>query len=52
MLLPGDLTCSLCPPHLTSTYTYGVTIAPKVCNGVVKVVSGGDWLILAGGWWW
>ena len=52
MLLPGDLTSSFCPPHPTSTYTCGVTITPKVCSGVVEVVSGGDWLILVGGWWW
>lgn len=25
----GDLNPSLCPPHFTSTYTYGVTIAPS-----------------------
>ena len=22
------------PPYLTSTYTYGVTIAPMVCGGL------------------
>ena len=22
-----------CPPHLISTYTCGVTIAPRVCDG-------------------
>ena len=52
MLLPGDLNSSSCPPHPTNTYTCRVTIASKVCSGVVKVVSGGDWLILVGGWWW
>ena len=52
MLLPGDLNSSSYPPHPTSTYTCRVTIASKVCSGVVEVVSGGDWLILVGGWWW
>ena len=28
-----DLNLSLYPPHSTSTYTYGVTIAPRVCGG-------------------
>ena len=34
----GDLNLSPCPPHLTSTYTCGVTIASRVCNGKVYVV--------------
>ena len=51
-LPPGDLNPDPCPPHPTSTYTCGVTIISNVCSGVVEVVSGGDWLILAGGWWW
>ena len=29
-LLPKDLNFSSYPPHPTSTYTYEVTIAPKV----------------------
>ena len=34
MKLPlGDLNLGSCPPHPISTYTYGVTIAPRVCNG-------------------
>ena len=33
-LPPGDLNFGLCPLlHSTSTYTCGVTIAPKVCDG-------------------
>ena len=32
-LLSEDLNPDLCPPHLTSTYTCGVTIAPMVCGG-------------------
>ena len=30
---PRDLNPGPCPLHLTSTYTYEVTIAPKVCGG-------------------
>ena len=51
-LLLGDLNPNPYPPHPTSTYTCGVTIATRVCGGVVEVVSVGDWLILASGWWW
>ena len=29
---PRDLNPGLCPPHPTSTYTYGVTIATRVCS--------------------
>ena len=29
----GDLNPNPCPPHSTSIYTCGVTIAPKVCGG-------------------
>ena len=29
-LPPGDLNSSPCPPHPTSSYTYGVTTAPRV----------------------
>ena len=32
-LPPRDLNLGIYPPHLTSTYTCGVTIAPKVCDG-------------------
>ena len=35
-LSPGDLNLGLCPPHPTSTYTCGVTIAPRVCGGPNK----------------
>ena len=28
--LPGDLNPDLCPPHLISTYTYGVTITLRM----------------------
>ena len=28
-----DLNPSSCPPHLTNTYTYGVTVASRMCNG-------------------
>ena len=51
-LLLGDLNPNPYPLHPTNTYTYRVIIAPRVCDGVVEVVSVGDWLILAGGWWW
>ena len=30
---PRDLNPDLYPPHLTITYTYGVTITPMVCGG-------------------
>ena len=30
---PRDLNPGPYPPHLTNTYTYGVTTAPKVCGG-------------------
>ena len=30
----GDLNSFFFPPHLTNTYTCGVTIVPKVCGGV------------------
>ena len=30
-LPPGDLNTDPSPPHLTSTYTCGVTITPRVC---------------------
>ena len=32
-LSPEDLNSNICPLHLTSTYTCGVTIVPKVCGG-------------------
>ena len=31
----GDLNPDPYPPHLTSTYTYGVTIVPRVCDGYI-----------------
>ena len=37
MLPPGILNPSPCPPHSTSTYICGVTIAPRVCGGGVKL---------------
>ena len=30
----GDFNPGPYPPHPTSTYTYGVTIAPRVCGGI------------------
>ena len=36
MKLPlGDLNPDSCPPRPTSTYTCIVTIAPRVCDGIV-----------------
>ena len=32
-LPPEDLNLNSYPPHPTSTYTCGVTIAPRVCGG-------------------
>ena len=32
-LTSRDLNSNPSPPHLTNTYTCGVTIAPRVCNG-------------------
>ena len=34
-LPPRDLNPGPCPPHPTSTYTCGVTIAPRVCGGTI-----------------
>ena len=34
----GDLNPGPCPPHPTSTYTCGVTIALKVCGGRIVIV--------------
>ena len=31
----GGLNPNPYPPHLTSTYTYGVTIEPRVCDGYI-----------------
>ena len=31
----GDLNSDPYPPHLTSTYTYGVAIVPRVCDGYI-----------------
>ena len=33
----GDLNSNSCHSHLTSTYIYKVTIAPRVCNGAFLV---------------
>ena len=33
MLSPRDLNPDPYPPHPTSTYTCGVTVAPRVCGG-------------------
>ena len=35
----GDLNSSPYFPHLTNTYTYGVTIIPKVCGGSTILIS-------------
>ena len=35
----GDLNIGLCPSHLMSTYTYGVTIAPNMCGGIYKKIK-------------
>ena len=36
MKLPlGDLNLGSCPPHPTSTYIYGVTVAPRVCSDIL-----------------
>ena len=32
-LTSRDLNSTPYPPHLTNTYTCGVTIAPRVCDG-------------------
>ena len=32
-LSSGHLNLGPCPPHPTSTYTCGVTIAPRMCGG-------------------
>ena len=32
-LFPKNLKFGFYPPHPTSTYTYEVTITPKVCGG-------------------
>ena len=33
-LSPGDLNPDPSPPHPTSTYICGVTIAPRMCGGI------------------
>ena len=38
-LLPKNLNLDLCPSHPTSTYTCGVTIAPKVCGGQEHILK-------------
>ena len=35
----GDLNPGLYPLHPTSTYTYGVTIAPNMCGGIYKKIK-------------
>ena len=37
-LPPRDLNPAPCPLHLTSTYTYGVTIAPRMCGGNIITI--------------
>ena len=34
-----DLNSDPYPPHLTSIYTYGVTIAPRVCGDIREQIS-------------
>ena len=34
-LTSRDLNSNPYPPHLTNTYTCGVTIAPRVCSGQI-----------------
>ena len=36
---PGDLKPGPCPPHSTSTYTCGVTIAPRVYGGLCLILN-------------
>ena len=36
-LPPRDLNHDTYPSHLTSTYTYGVTFALRVCGGRVRL---------------
>ena len=38
-LPPKDLNLDLCPLHPTSTYTCGVTIAPRVCGGQEHILK-------------
>ena len=38
-LLLRDLNSDPYPPHLTSIYTYGVTIAPRVCGDIREQIS-------------
>ena len=35
-LPPGDMNLGPYPPHLTNTYTCGVTIAPRLCGGFLE----------------
>ena len=35
---PGDLNPGPYPPHPTSTYTYGVTIAQRMCGGGYRIL--------------
>ena len=35
----GDLNLSSYPPHPTSTYTYEVTIASRVCDGFSCIIN-------------
>ena len=37
-LSPGDLNSDPYPPHPTSTYTCGVTTAPRVRGGQTKLI--------------
>ena len=38
-LFPIDLNFRPYPPHLTSTYTYGMTIVQKVCDNILYNLS-------------
>lgn len=37
-LFPRDLNLDHCPPRSIGTYTYGVTITPRVCSSEVIVI--------------
>ena len=54
-LPPGDLNLGPYPPHPTSTYTCGVTTAPRVRSGYIepnvslrlKVIKPKKWIIVS-----
>ena len=43
---PGDLNDDPCPPHPTSTYTCGVTIALRVCGNIYLFLRKGSMHII------